>query len=299
MARNRVLVLGATGMLGSMVYRYFQKTHLKTAGTILKGEKKRVAGQSNIIQFDAEASDAVLYRVLKTINPDWIINCIGIIKPYCKDDDPVGIRRAITVNALFPFRLAELAQKNNARVIQIATDCVYSGRQGKYDEAAVHDPLDVYGKTKSLGEARADAMLHVRCSIVGPEPWTNVSLLAWFLSQPENVTLQGYTHHHWNGVTTLQFAQCCEMIMQKGTDYFDSLVKMSPVHHFVPNKTVSKYRLLRIFKQVWKRRVKIVPASTPEAVDRTLDTSYHELVAKPKSRSMLEALQALKDYYES
>ena len=82
--------------------------------------------------------------------------------------------------------------------MQIATDCVYSGKKGSYNEDDLHDALDVYGKTKSLGEAQSPNLLNIRCSIIGPEQGKHVSLLEWFLTQEPGAKLQGFAHHHWN-----------------------------------------------------------------------------------------------------
>src|SRR5207244_6584362 len=110
------------------------------------------------------------------------------------------VRRAVAVNSLFPYALSDVAEAAGARVLQIATDCVFSGREGSYREDSPHDPLDVYGKTKSLGEVQAPHFLNLRCSIVGPEIRGFRSLLCWFLAQPRNARLRGFVNHWWNGV---------------------------------------------------------------------------------------------------
>ena len=95
-------------------------------------------------------------------------HAIGVIKPYIRDDDAAAVERALRVNGLFPHILARAAERSGCRVLQIATDCVYAGTIGNYREAAPHDALDVYGKTKSLGEVNSAAVHHLRCSIIGP-----------------------------------------------------------------------------------------------------------------------------------
>lgn len=295
-----VVVLGATGMLGSLTHHYLRQTGAYDVwGTVRASERERIAGQPRCIELDASSSDSTLARALAKVRPHWIINCIGIIKPYCKDDDPAGVRGAIAVNALFPYRLAAAAQKLDARVIQIATDCVYSGREGNYSEVAPHDPLDAYGKTKSLGEVKADTMLHIRCSIIGPEPWNKLNLMEWFLSQPDGARIPGFTHHRWNGVTTLQFVQCCQMIIENGPRFFDQLVHTSPVHHFAPNETVTKYELLCLLQQAWKKPVEVVPTSPGPPIDRSLTTRFNRLTPTPHHTAMRQAIKELKDYIDA
>jgi dTDP-4-dehydrorhamnose reductase len=256
---TRVIVLGARGMLGSMVARQLRRNPALEVIATTRAEFEAEAFASGVAQRQA-------------LDADYVINCIGVLKPYCKDSDPAGVRRAIAVNALFPHRLAAAARRAGARVLQIATDCVYSGARGEYVEADPHDPLDVYGKTKSLGEVLDGSVLNLRCSIVGPEPAAKVSLLEWFLSNPDGAEVKGFTHHRWNGVTTLQFARLCERIVcAPGT--YERLLAHSPLHHFVPNDAVDKYELLCLMNEAFGRRIVVKAVSDiGPSVDRTLAT---------------------------
>lgn len=286
-------------MLGSMTRQYLRQTDAwEVWGSVRAAERQQVGRQDRLIEFDASASGAALEAALAQVKAPWIINCIGVIKPYCQDEDPVGVKNAIIVNALFPHRLADMAKELNARVIQIATDCVFSGRDGQYDETAPHDPLDVYGKTKSLGEVKARNVLHIRCSIIGPENRRPaVSLLGWFLSQPDGALVPGFGHRRWNGVTTLQFAQLCQAIMAEGENFFDTLVQTSSVHHFIPNETLSKYELLVLCAKVFNKAVTIQRVDGGErAVDRSLSTRLAMLSPLARQRGLLAALAELKSY---
>jgi dTDP-4-dehydrorhamnose reductase len=196
---------------------------------------------------------------------DWIVNCIGIIKPRIDESIASSVANAIAVNSEFPYQLAAEAAGRGQRVIQIATDCVYSGATGGYDESALHDPLDVYGKTKSLGEVPADNVVHLRCSIIGPELPPPSSLLGWILSAPAGADLPGYSNHLWNGVTTLHFAKLCAAVVS-GADTVS-------LQHVVPGDTVTKAELLQLVLSAFGRDdVTVVPGPAPTAVDRTLAT---------------------------
>ena len=157
-----VLVLGIQGMLGSMVYHFLRHhTDFEVVGTSREAD----AMPPEVVSFDVDEflqePDPAFY--LKSF--DYVINCIGIIKPYCKDNDPAGVQRAIKVNATFPHVLAKYTETSSTKIIQIATDCVYSGKGGKYTEGNAHDALGVYGKTKSLGKIfYASNFLNIRCS---------------------------------------------------------------------------------------------------------------------------------------
>lgn len=283
----KVIVLGATGMLGSMVYASFKDSdQFSVIGTA----RKRAEG---LMQLDAYDDPDELGKKLKGC--DYVINCIGITKPYCHDDNMTEVHNAVIVNALFPQRLNEVAQKHNFKVIQIATDCVYSGKQGQYAEDALHDALDVYGKTKSLGEVRSKAYLNIRSSIIGPEPHHQAFLLEWFLKQPAGSTLNGFSHHLWNGVTTLQFAQLCMAIVRE--DKFPFLNEIASVHHFVPNETVTKYQLLCMFKEVFEKDFTIKEQQGGSSVvDRTLKTKHGAIATFFPGSDLRSELTKLKPF---
>ena len=260
-----ILVLGAAGMLGSMVYSYLKADRgLKVIGT----SKIR---QKDLIYFDVYEGFGNFGIDLKDV--DYVINCIGITKPYCHDENIIEVKNAIMVNSLFPYTLAELASNKGFKVIQIATDGVYSGAQGGYTEDSPHDPVDAYGKTKSLGEVSSGPFLNIRCSIIGPEIHSKVFLLEWFLKQPKNIAINGFFNHLWNGVTTLQFAELTREIILQGK--FDTLISESHAHHFVPNDIVSKYKLLCLFNKIFDKEITVKEHKGGEkGIDRTLGSSY-------------------------
>lgn len=289
-----ILVLGITGMLGSMVFYYLcLNERLKVFGTAR--DISRLHGQ-NILQFDAnDFSEVALSKLISKINPDYIINCIGIINKYCTIDNPKGIQNAIQINSLFPHKLASYTKKlaPNAKIIQIATDCVYSGIRGSYVESDIHDPVDFYGKSKSLGEVISDNFLNIRCSIIGPEINNKSSLLEWFLSKSDNEIIEGYNQHYWNGVTTLQFVQFCEKIIIENE--FDSLRTLYHVLHFCPNESVSKYQLLLIFKEVFNKNIQIKKVDDVKKIDRTLISG----LLKNENRKMYDSVAELYKFMSS
>lgn len=256
-----VAILGKSGMLASMMQQVFPEA--------------MVFGRPD---FDADKliqEDGLLNQWGQTIN------CIGLIKPYCND-----IPAAIRVNALFPHHLP-------AGTIQIATDCVYSGRIGNYLETSPHDALDVYGKTKSLGEA--PHLINLRCSIIGPEMKNHLSLLDWFLAQKGEVN--GFTNHLWNGVTTYHFALIVKGILRSG-------IEMPNLQHIVPADVVTKAELLKIIAEEYDHKIKVNEIEAPDEVNRTLATNNPILNRKlwqfagyskpPTIRQMIRELAALK-----
>ena len=160
MAKKKVVIMGAMGMLGSMVLDTFASNG-EFAVTATYRDHKALRSLKNKypkVEFrKLNVEKTSLQGILKAIKgADWVVNAIGVTKPYIHDDNTNEIYRAVYVNAVFPHLLAQAAGQTKAKVIQIATDCVYSGQKGRYVETDPHDGLDVYGKTKSLGVQLSD-----------------------------------------------------------------------------------------------------------------------------------------------
>ena len=293
---TRVLVLGASGMLGSMVVDLLSRNpEHDVLGTVRDATALHEPGR--LTGFDAGGNVlAQMEAIFQAFPAELIINCIGLINRYCRDDDEAGVRSAVVINALFPHVLNEsLAQLGTgARVIHATTDCVFSGRAGGYDEDAIHDPIDFYGKSKSLGEVVSPRWLNLRCSIVGPERKTRGSLMEWFLGQAPGSEVHGYAHHLWNGVTTLQFAQFCETVA--GEQAFSALRTLHPTIHLCPNGSLSKYDLLVILNEVYERRVTVRSVRHPgPTVDRRLASLWVEMGDRP----MRDAIVELRSYCDA
>jgi dTDP-4-dehydrorhamnose reductase len=270
---SKVLILGASGMLGSMVCDYFTKNSDFEITASLRdlSLSKKIKSLSKIECICLDADDLRSVKKSNLTRFDWIINAIGIIKPYIKEGDCQSIETAIKINALFPHCLADELKDTNTRIIQIATDCVFSGRRGSYSENSPHDPPDVYGKTKSLGEAETRNFHNLRCSIIGPEIRSKLSLLEWFLGQKRNGKVTGFKNHLWNGITTLHFAKICKGIIENG-------LCLPSKQNIIPSGILSKAEILKIFALIYKRGdIKINERQVLPAQDRTLVTENPQI----------------------
>ncbi|MEJ1230382.1 MAG: sugar nucleotide-binding protein [Galbitalea sp.] len=200
-----------------------------------------------------------------------MINTLGLIKHHIDDADSRDRETAVRVNALFPYELASIAERQGFRVLQIVTDCVYSGSRGGYTEDDKHDATDVYGQTKSLGEVPSAAVLKLRCSVIGPEHSSQVNLMAWVLSHADGTAFNGYTDHIWNGLTTLAFARMIEGIIVSDNP-------ISGTVHVEPRGSISKYELARLILSAYGRtEVEVLPVDTGARVDRTIATLHPEI----------------------
>ena len=255
---TRVLVLGTNGMLGAMVARVLaDHDELEVIASTRRGDNGSLA-------FDATLDS--VSDLLDTASCQWIVNAIGMLDRDIDRDNPASVASALEVNAPFPNRLAASAGPGR-RVVQIATDGVYSGQHSGYDERAPHDADGVYALTKTLGEVRAPNVMNLRCSIIGPEQSRGRSLLSWALTQPRGATITGYDNHWWNGITTLQFARLCSAVIRSGAGAMPNL------SHVVPADSMTKADLLKKIVVAFGREdVTVVSAPAPTPADRRLAT---------------------------
>jgi len=264
---KRLLILGSTGMLGTAIVASLEQLPIE----LLKSSRNSQI-QTNEVLFDAEATNiSDFFRA--NGNFDYVINCIGTIKPYIDDSNQIQVENAIRVNAVFPHELAKQSEIHGFKIIQIATDCVFSGLKGEYSESDPHDPHDVYGKTKSLGEVNSSNFMNIRCSIIGPENGRSTSLWEWVANQPSGAEISGYLDHHWNGVTTKVFAEICRGIIEN-----DNFV--AGTHHLVPADSVNKHDLVSMIAEcIGRGDIRVNPVNTDLPVNRTIGTEFPEVNA--------------------
>ena len=257
----RTLVLGGSGMLGHKLSQVLSE-RVEVYATIRGDETEYathpVLGKLRLIGgVCAEQPDSVEHT-LERVRPDVVVNCIGLVKQRPAAQDPVA---SITVNALFPHRLAQMCTQRGVRLIHISTDCVFSGRKGNCAEQDTRDAEDLYGRTKLLGEVSGDGCLTLRTSMIGRELGTSYGLLEWFLRK-EGRTVRGYTRAVFSGFTTLALARVVGWIITEHRE-------LTGVWH-VAADPISKFDLLTLVKRVYGLQIEIEP--DPSVVcDRSLN----------------------------
>jgi len=258
----RVLILGASGMLGHKVAQrlspafevwltlrcrnpYLERTELFPAERTIEG---------------VEADDfATIERAVSEACPAAVVNCIGVVKQSPLARDPLA---SIGVNAVFPHRLARFCDERGIRLVHISTDCVFSGRKGHYKEDDPTDAEDLYGRTKALGEPTQGRALTLRTSIIGRELQNTFGLVEWFLSTV--IPVQGYTEARFSGLTTLALADVIECVLAKWP-FLRGLYQVAA-------SPISKYDLLVLLRNGFGHTVDIEPCDRVR-VDRTLDST--------------------------
>jgi len=246
-----VIVLGGSGMLGSMVARYLSSyDDLDVSATVRTTDLATAWGERvpRVVWriFDAEGKGPV--QAFDVIDGnEWIVNCIGIVKQDAAAKDPIP---SIAINSLFPHQVAAMCARNNVRLIHISTDCVFSGRGGNYRENDSPDADDLYGRTKLLGEVTEYDSLTIRTSIIGRELRSRYGLLEWFLAQ-NGKTIRGFTRAIFSGFTTRALAQVLGDIIERRP-------ALRGLWH-VASVPISKFDLLSLIKSVYDVKISIEP----------------------------------------
>ena len=258
-----IAILGSTGMLGTGVLDYFHSVDIPVIE--VSRNSTGVYLNNRHIQFDI-TQDPISKLIDGLSDDSFLINASGIIKHKINPNNLKDLADAIKVNSVFPHELSEKCIAKKIRVFQIATDCVYSGEQGNYSEADLHDPTDIYGVTKSLGEGKNQNVMTLRSSMIGLERDSSYEFLNWVIDQPQNQTIQGFENHLWNGLTTLHVAKIVKGIIDMGGF-------LEGVHHLVPKDFTSKLELIEIVASEFGRQDLVVEKSKGDkVVDRRLIT---------------------------
>jgi dTDP-4-dehydrorhamnose reductase len=259
----RVLILGASGMLGHKLYQRLQG-RFDLVGTV-RGDPKAVEKYgffrpgSMIGGVDATQPESVT-EVIRSTAPAVVINAIGVVKQLPEASD---VARTLAINSIFPHHLAKMATEFGFRLITMSTDCVFAGNRGNYAEDETADAIDLYGASKRFGEIDAPNVLTIRTSIIGRELATSNGLLEWLLSQAGG-SVKGFTHARFNGFTTLALSGIIEQVIAE-------YPAMYGIRH-ISSDPISKFDLLSHIADAYGLNVQIDP-SGDLVIDRTLDSA--------------------------
>lgn len=268
----KILILGGQGMAGHVIAAYFlNKPQYQVFYT------SRDRNDPNGIYLDVTHSKS-LEELINTLKPDITINCVGILNEYASHNPTV----AFQVNSLLPHQLAKLTERYQGKLIQISTDCVFSGEKGDYAETDFTDGTSIYAQSKQIGEIISDKHLTIRTSIIGPELKENgIGLFLWFMKQKGKI--KGYENVLWNGVTTLELAKAIEEMIKNN---------VTGLYHLGSETKISKFMLLKLFQEVYEKKdVEIIPDDAI-VLDRTIKntrTDFHYPV--PSYQEMLLELR--------
>ena len=283
----RILVLGASGMLGSTLIRWFSRSpNWEVFGSIRSdvhtGELQKFAPKVQLILGVDISNLESIDKAFSVAKPETVINCIGIIKQSPALEDPSV---AIQTNSVFPHHLAQIAKISNARLIHISTDCVFSGKVGNYSEKDIPDAEDLYGRSKLLGEVKSPNSVTLRTSMIGHELGEGRSLVNWFLAQ--DGCIKGYKKAIFSGFPTVELARVIE-------DFVINNSKLHGVYH-ISADPISKYELLSLVAETYGKKNKIIPDEN-YVIDRSLNSSLFRSLTGFAPRSWANMIETMWEF---
>lgn len=285
----RILIVGATGMLGSTLFRAFSADQsFETFGTI-----RRAGGAKH---FAPELRDALipdihlegetgLLTAFSTVRPDVVVNCVGIIKQLPNANDHL---ESLSINSSLPHRLAKYSSMVGARLVHFSTDCVFSGKGGQYKEDDFPDAYDLYGRTKYLGEVDYENAVTLRTSIIGHELTSAKSLVGWFLSQLGEV--KGFRNAIFSGLPTIEVARVVrEFVIPNPV--------LRGLYHLSVDP-INKYDLLRLIAETYEKNISIIP-DDHLIIDRSLNSDRFQTATGFAPKPWPELVKAMHDEYRA
>ena len=291
----RILVYGADGMLGHMIVRHLNKNHDVYA--TIRDEKpmehyKSFVGISEnclVTGIDAYRFDTIT-RIFKKIRPDVVINCIGLVKQRKEASNYIS---AIKLNSLLPHQLAEICTSSGTRLIHFSTDCVFSGLRGNYCEEDVPDPVDLYGRSKLLGELDNPNCLTLRTSIMGWELRNKGGLLEWFAAQ-RGKKVMGFKNAIYSGLSTSTAVRLVEILLQKWP-------QLCGLYH-ASSKPISKFEILTMLKSELGWHDILIEEDVSFICDRSINSAKLSKETgwfAPEWQRMIEELARERHLYEN
>jgi dTDP-4-dehydrorhamnose reductase len=257
----KLLIFGISGLIGSSIFKTLTSdSSFEVYGTCRNNNDKNFFKSEGKIFSGIDVYDNfTLQNLVINLNPDVIINCVGVTKHSPAIND---YEKTIMVNSVWPHQLAKLSSNLGVKLIHISTDCVFSGKTGNYSESDIPDANDFYGRSKILGEVTYDDHLTLRISTIVSELRTSYGLLEWFLSQ-EN-SCKGYSRAFFSGLPTVYFAQVLLRFILPRSD-------LKGLYH-ISSKPIDKFSLLKLISLEYGKKINIDEDDTL-VINRSLNSS--------------------------
>lgn len=273
MDRQKILILGSTGMAGHVMTMFFEECGAYDVYNL--AHKKKLNEKSYL----CDATDFLkLGAFLEQEDFDVIINCIGILNQNAaKNRD-----RAILLNSYLPHFLEARFRQSHTKIVHLSTDCVFSGKSAPYTETSFRDGDTYYDRTKAIGEICEGRNLTVRTSIIGPDiNYDGIGLFNWFMKSKGSIN--GYVNAIWTGITTIELAKAVEKALKND---------LSGIYHLVPEESINKYELLLLFQEIFNKNDVRVDKYFNDRIDKSLINTRNDFDYKvPAYKIMITGMK--------
>jgi len=259
MMNKKILILGTNGLLGSNIYNFLKNKKLSLY-TCTRKSNNNFINNFEYGDLSKKNSEKKIEKIIKKLNPNYVINCIGITKH--KKSDFVEMKK---INYELVYKILSFLKKYKFKYIHLSTDCVFSGKEGNYKETSIQNATDDYGITKSMAEKlclKEKNVLILRCSTIGHENFSKNGLLEWFLSKSK---VFGFKKAYFSGPTSLELAKIIfKFILNKN-------VLKKGIYN-IACKKISKFNLLKIVNKIYKKKI-LIMSNSDFFIDRSLNSN--------------------------
>jgi dTDP-4-dehydrorhamnose reductase len=259
MINKKILILGTNGLLGSNIYNFLKNKKLSLY-TCTRKSNNNFINNFEYGDLSKKNSEKKIEKIIKKLNPNYVINCIGITKH--KKSNFVEMKK---INYELIYKILSFLKKYKFKYIHLSTDCVFSGKEGNYKETSIQNATDDYGITKSMAEKlclKEKNVLILRCSTIGHENFSKNGLLEWFLSKSK---VFGFKKAYFSGPTSLELAKIIfKFILNKN-------VLKKGIYN-IACKKISKFNLLKIVNKIYKKKI-LIMSNSNFFIDRSLNSN--------------------------
>lgn len=290
---KRILVTGASGMLGSTLAITLSKKH-KVFGT----------GNSSIsLPIDYKVFDLKIdsYKeIIDWSNPDIIIHCAALTNGNFCQNNPLD---AFNINGCATRKLLDATQ-DHVKIIYISTDAVFPSNLSMAKEIDHTSPENVYGKSKELGEffllnSQRDYLI-LRTTIVGLNKYRNkVGFVEWILDSVKNKKpILLFDDVLFTPITIWDFINEIIYLIEKN-------INKSEILHICGSEVISKYdfgillikELNLDIKYIQKGSISNFKERAKRSNDQTLDCYYYESKYKRMLPNLIKTVKSIKSNY--
>lgn len=291
----KIGITGASGMLGTALVRHFSKSYKVFATSRSKG----VEGRG--IEWDCFnlTNIELLNKWLNKIKPDIVIHCAAIVNV---DACEGNVDLATALHFETTKVISDYLDHNNGRLIYISTDSVFDGeKQGAYSEADTVNPLNIYAKTKLMGEELVQSMnngLVLRTNIIGWTQGANTSFAEWVLEGLiGNAPLNLFYDVHFSPLHVDELSLIIESIIER---------PVYGLYHCASSDSISKYdfgmKMAKVFSlpdsNITRVSVEEVDFKAERPKNMALDIQKISSDLKYDFPSVIDAIVSMKKQYD-
>ncbi|KAG0189588.1 Methionine adenosyltransferase 2 subunit beta [Apophysomyces sp. BC1034] len=242
----KVVVTGASGLLGRAVAAQFNASGHKVIGTALSRAK------GDLVKLDLTDEKAVQAFITEH-NPDVLVHCAAERRPDVAEKDHSG---TVKLNVTVPGLLGSTCKANGISLLYISTDYVFDGTAPPYEVDAIPNPLNFYGETKLNGEKAIQEVypgaMILRVPILYGETEYNGesainTLVDAVTNQGKSVDMDNFAARYPTNVKDV-----ARVIKDLAVEKIEKKQDIGGVFHFSNEERFTKYTICQIFGEILK-----------------------------------------------